>query len=960
MAARHATPTPPKMRRGDKARGTGALLLLLVLLAGIPAVLITVTGTPFAHGLPSWSHLTDRLRSPDDGQLLLDVLLILAWAGWAAFTASAVAEMLALARHTVAPALFGLSALQPAASRLLASAAMLLPASGAVLHLGAGAVHTPLPVTAPLRPAATATSVVHRPAATPPRPVGPAAQAVQAVVVLPVYVVGTDHTGQRDTLWSIAARHLGNPLRWHDIAQLNYGHTQADGGTFTDPNLIRPGWQLQLPADATGLPRNADIQPAAQPAPANHPATATPSVSPPPAHITEPPLPPVPAPVIAKADPTPRPKLAHAPAPTPMVTNSPASTPPATAQPPAVAKPDTKQRPTGTVSIGPGSEIGAALAAAVLLLLNLRRVRRRRRYQPRPPRPAAFGHAEPLPPVLRQLIAHSHPTGMTGESADTFLAAITAIREWELAARDDRSVTIPWTEHPVLSLAGDGAADVARAIITSALLDHPGSNELVTVGDSYHGLFHGLAPAEAVVRLPGLSAAAELIHREVLSRSRRLADADLPDAAAYRTANPEDPFPALLLFADQPLDAHPALAGLLSANAHLDIAALILNDPAAARSGHVDLWVEPSPDGDRFTVHAQPLAEQLAGTRLLRLTPAAAKELLTASLAAADDGHDGDERHPPVQEKPVRTEPAQTERVQAEPARVDPVSAKSEDAVAEVAAHAVDWVATTPSTVKDRPPIRVALLGNGPMRIWLRDIEITAGLRGSARELLAWYLLHPEGRTIDMAVTALWPDTPPDRVSPRFWTALGNLRTRLANPDRTKLAVLSKTAGGYQPQSGAFDVDLWAFQAALQHAAEAADDAAKIGALRVAVNTYRGPFAPDADYLWADPIREELHGTALDAHVAYADLVAGLGGQDQAIATLERARRLDPYAEDIYRRLMRLHHDVGRKESALLLWKQLNIHLADIDADPDPETTRLYRRIRGLDNGRPPARGTAG
>ena len=78
-----------------------------------------------------------------------------------------------------------------------------------------------------------------------------------------------------------------------------------------------------------------------------------------------------------------------------------------------------------------------------------------------------------------------------------------------------------------------------------------------------------------------------------------------------------------------------------------------------------------------------------------------------------------------------------------------------------------------------RPPIRVQLLGNGPMRIWVHDVEITTGLRDSARQLLAWFLLHPEGRTIDTAVTALWPDTPPERVSQRFWTALGSLRSRL-------------------------------------------------------------------------------------------------------------------------------------------------------------------------------------
>ena len=175
-----------------------------------------------------------------------------------------------------------------------------------------------------------------------------------------------------------------------------------------------------------------------------------------------------------------------------------------------------------------------------------------------------------------------------------------------------------------------------------------------------------------------------------------------------------------------------------------------------------------------------------------------------------------------------------------------------------------------------------------------------------------------------------------------------------AGSDGVKRVVLSKIAGAYQPEPGQFDVDLWTFQAALQRAADAADDAARLAALRTAIETYQGPFAVDADYLWADPIREELHHHALDAHVAYAELVAGLGGTDQAIATLDHARQLDPYAEDIYRRLMRLHHDAGRTESALQLWKQLNIRLADFDVEPDPETSQLYRRIRGLDNRRQP------
>jgi hypothetical protein len=59
---------------------------------------------------------------------------------------------------------------------------------------------------------------------------------------------------RRDTLWRIAECHLGDPLRWREIYELNRGLPQADGRTLTDPDTIRPGWALRLPADATGLP----------------------------------------------------------------------------------------------------------------------------------------------------------------------------------------------------------------------------------------------------------------------------------------------------------------------------------------------------------------------------------------------------------------------------------------------------------------------------------------------------------------------------------------------------------------------------------------------------------------------------------------------------------------------------------------------------------------------------------
>ena len=57
-----------------------------------------------------------------------------------------------------------------------------------------------------------------------------------------------------DTLWALAARYLGNPLRYQELFALNKGISQIDGFTLVDPNLIYPGMKLLFPADATGIP----------------------------------------------------------------------------------------------------------------------------------------------------------------------------------------------------------------------------------------------------------------------------------------------------------------------------------------------------------------------------------------------------------------------------------------------------------------------------------------------------------------------------------------------------------------------------------------------------------------------------------------------------------------------------------------------------------------------------------
>lgn len=53
----------------------------------------------------------------------------------------------------------------------------------------------------------------------------------------------------RETLWSIAAARLGSARRWKELAELNYGVVQPDGGRLGDDHWVRAGWMLRLPGD---------------------------------------------------------------------------------------------------------------------------------------------------------------------------------------------------------------------------------------------------------------------------------------------------------------------------------------------------------------------------------------------------------------------------------------------------------------------------------------------------------------------------------------------------------------------------------------------------------------------------------------------------------------------------------------------------------------------------------------
>ncbi|GGT28156.1 membrane protein [Streptomyces kurssanovii] len=231
------------------ARALLALIALVTILAGVPAVLLGIGVLP--DHVPRFDEITTALTSPDTGQLFLGAVTLIGWYGWITFVISVVLETGAALRHVRAPRIRMLGGSQQLAGVLVGGILVLLPAGTAVATPATAAPATPATVAT-----ASVTAGTHTEAKT-------AAQAA-ASWDGPVH-----HVQDGDTLWDIAETRLGAGIEWHRIVDVNEGVRQADGSLVTaDTTVLQPGWTLRLPTDATPAP-SADGGPQAQTAGSN-------------------------------------------------------------------------------------------------------------------------------------------------------------------------------------------------------------------------------------------------------------------------------------------------------------------------------------------------------------------------------------------------------------------------------------------------------------------------------------------------------------------------------------------------------------------------------------------------------------------------------------------------------------------------------------------------------------------
>jgi len=226
--------------------GLAALVVVLAIIVGLPAVLFAVGANPFAGGI-SWEDLT----RPDDGSLALAAIKVVAWIAWAILTLSLLVEIVARLRGIRAPRLPGLALPQGWAQGLVGAVIALFAAAGPAAVAPSPASASPL---ATVEPALVASDVGPAEIDGAARPLASAAESEASPTV--TYTVQPN-----DSLWSIAEKHLGDGHRYTELVDLN---SDLLGGKA---DFLRPGWVLALPAPPesaaapVGGPRTVTVQP---------------------------------------------------------------------------------------------------------------------------------------------------------------------------------------------------------------------------------------------------------------------------------------------------------------------------------------------------------------------------------------------------------------------------------------------------------------------------------------------------------------------------------------------------------------------------------------------------------------------------------------------------------------------------------------------------------------------------
>ncbi|WP_326596581.1 BTAD domain-containing putative transcriptional regulator [Streptomyces sp. NBC_01803] len=864
-----------------------AFLALAAVLVGVPLVLTAAVGRPWPDPTTSLQDLAGRLRQPLGDRLVLQLFALAGWLCWAAFATATLREaawyLRNLPRMRTDRTLHAVHLEALPAPRLVIAACI-----GSVVLTLLAWLRPPLADAAPATNPHPATQLLQVPA--PHADVtAPAAGAEEPGGHAASYTVQPG-----DTLWDIADRCLGDPIRWPQIYALSSSIRQPDGHHLTDPDQLRPGWTLHLPISAS------------------HRQSATPLPGPERPQPTEGPTE---RPAPQEEDPS------RAPAPSEQETQH-----DSTAKEAGEADAERPSAPATArpvhVSVGFASIIGITTAAGIAAAVAASRARARRRSPGPTTEPPNLAQAvrsatQATLAALRaeQDEAEARDADITRRPAPAHPARPGTVT---FAQRDDAELTINTLASPGgWNLTGPGALPAARALAMATLSaaqrlapDPPQARLVIP-----RPLVSVLLP-ELSENVPAWTPVVDTAHALRTVQAARLEcarrrEADQPGTGSHT--------PLIIVLTDEVPPPH--LTPLTDHAGADELVVIGVGTQAFANTVHLDT--------DGTVLHTTgPHQHALEGAAAFLLAPEPARELLTCLNAVhpASGPEPAAELPPPQGPTEAPPRPSTATR---EPPLPPPTHLESPDLVPEATAKA---------------PLTLLLFGG--LSLHTPRGEFPLAMKEAAKEFLALLAAHPKGLRTETITDALRLSHDPERATRDLVNLRRAVRRTLRHATGShSAAFILQTAGRHRLDPQLINTDVDAFSTAIGKAAGNRDAHARARYLRAALAGYQGPLCEGADYPWADELREYFHHKAIDAAILLADHTTAAQPQE-ALALLERAVTWEPTNEPVCQRLMRLYHDIGQPEAAQHVYQRLLRHLTEIDVTPT-ETTRALATPNG-------------
>jgi DNA-binding SARP family transcriptional activator len=990
-------------------KGLAALTVTAGIGIGVPWALLTWIGSPIPKHAPTLATVQGWMSTRLDIHMFITIAVYVLWTCWAVFVTQVLVQIPGIAldlvhvlRHRELRQRS--RAIGPGgtlARGLIAAFTIALLAPRGITVQAAAKASTGYIVGSSVRPVAAAPAVpgaraqvaamTPAPALTSPTsPVGAAsAEAAESVRassapaerVSTAATVGVHVVADGDTLWSIAAHHLGDAQRWRDIFRLNAGRQQPDGETLSDPDLILPGWHLRLPTTSTPQtlqtpapsarptssaagPRAAD----AASAPGTAPSQAT-TESPQTGSVTSSVQLPVPAGTTTASNP-------------PAQTTSSHGVPTTRIAP----------RDRATVRLPGGGLVPIALASGVTAALALARLRSRARARIRPidessgtePHtptqaavPAAMQRAHHATlcapgigvfqddedfgddPYLDSVTAEADPASdpdsreagwwtIDAEPCDetqkpafapSLLAVLDSLEASDdiyVAERDNTPILLSAISGRGVGLVGDGAADTARSLLLCALaaggpraLDQ--AAETHTTAAVWKTLLADTALPDTE-RLIVHESLAELLDDAVTeqrARAAEVAEYGHTSAANVRRFVKIHPFHPRVLLLEPEADEQHRLEQLAGVARVVDMHLVLLGPWAHGTTVDVAADHSLSAIGDN--------AAAVSGASVYGMSVEEAEQ----TLAVLDDAGTRPTSSEAFTDTAELDGEAPTPRPEDDPDEDAPKLAQTPKLVAVPTVHRVS-----------AGPGTLMLNVMGPFAAEIDGRDVTAHLQPAHRTLLLYLALRERPAPRSEIMDTLWveedlaDEKAKQKRKTRFDSRLYQTKRAMnaAAGREAEFIRVDRSSGLVGLNRAEVLTDLSCFDQLMDGAAMAGTDEEKIAHLEAACALYRGPLDESIRGDWLLEHREDRLRRYRDAAGDLARLV-NRTDPDRGLAILDTLLKHDLFNEDLYRRIMRGQARLGRLDATRRTFNLLETRFEAIDMKIDPSTRSLVQAL---------------